>query len=154
MGFDHIYIAVADLERSRDFYDRVFSVLGFRQNSFDLGGDAHVQYYNRHFGYVLRPARDSTRGGIGLHHLCFRVNTAVDVERCAAELIARGIAASAQNCIRSTPPTTWPRFSPTRMGYAWKSPTGVPSVSIGTITGKTTIQPDQAAWSSYARPQL
>ena len=95
IGLDHIYIAVADLARSRQFYDQVFGVLGFRQNAFDLGGAPHIQYYNRHFGYVLRPASDTTRGSIGLHHLCFRVASAADVASCVEALVARGIAASA-----------------------------------------------------------
>jgi catechol 2,3-dioxygenase-like lactoylglutathione lyase family enzyme len=58
IGIDHLYISVSSIERSQAFYDKVFvDVLGFRKNSFVLAGDAHVQYYNRHFGYVLRPAR-------------------------------------------------------------------------------------------------
>ncbi len=55
IGIDHLYITVADLARSQAFYDVVFGqVLGFRRNAFAIGADPHVQYYNRHFGYVLR----------------------------------------------------------------------------------------------------
>ena len=62
IGIDHIYITVSDLARSEPFYDRVLrDALGFRKNSFTLAGDPHVQYYNRHFGYVLRPARGRAR---------------------------------------------------------------------------------------------
>ena len=58
VGIDHLYITVSDLARSQAFYDAVFlGVLGFRRNAFEIGGEPHVQYYNRHFGYVLRPAR-------------------------------------------------------------------------------------------------
>ena len=57
IGIDHIYIAVSDLARSERFYDVVMKALGFRRNEFRLEGDRHIQYYNRHFGYVLRPVR-------------------------------------------------------------------------------------------------
>ena len=57
IGIDHIYIAVSDLGRSEAFYDKAMSALGFRKNTFVIGGDRHVQYFNRHFGFVLRPAR-------------------------------------------------------------------------------------------------
>jgi len=57
IGIDHVYVAISDLERSARFYDAVTEVLGFRKNRFQIGGERHVQYYNRHFGYVLRPAR-------------------------------------------------------------------------------------------------
>jgi catechol 2,3-dioxygenase-like lactoylglutathione lyase family enzyme len=72
-GIDHIYITTSDLARAEAFYDRVLvDVLGFRKNSFALAGAPHVQYFNRHFGYVLRPAEtlaphDPYRPG--LHHL-------------------------------------------------------------------------------------
>jgi catechol 2,3-dioxygenase-like lactoylglutathione lyase family enzyme len=56
IGIDHIYITVSDLQRSESFYDHVLvEALGFRKNKFTLGGDPHIQYFNRHFGYVLRP---------------------------------------------------------------------------------------------------
>jgi glyoxylase I family protein len=97
-GIDHIYIAVRDLARSEAFYDRVMGILGFRKNAFHLNGEPHVQYYNRHFGYVLRPARSTSAHDAyapGLHHFCLRVETPADVARVAAELQAAGIDASA-----------------------------------------------------------
>jgi catechol 2,3-dioxygenase-like lactoylglutathione lyase family enzyme len=96
-GIDHIYLTVSDLARSAEFYDRLMPVLGFRKSEFAIGGDPHIQYYNRHFGVVLRPAR--TAGGHdpynpGLHHLCLRVDTAADVHAAAGELRAAGIPAT------------------------------------------------------------
>jgi glyoxylase I family protein len=97
-GIDHIYITVSDLACSEIFYDRVLlEVLGFRKNKFTLGGNAHIQYFNRHFGYVLRPARGSTKHdsySVGLHHFCFRVDSVADVVTVAAQLHAANIAAS------------------------------------------------------------
>ena len=74
IGIDHVYIAVSDLPASERFYDRVMMrVLGFRKNSFTISGDPHIQYFNRHFGFVLRPARIALRHepySPGLHHFC------------------------------------------------------------------------------------
>ena len=42
-GIDHIYITVSGLARSEPFYDRVLrDSLGFRKNTFTLGGDPHI----------------------------------------------------------------------------------------------------------------
>ncbi len=94
-GIDHIYIAVSDLTRSEIFYDQVLlNILGFRKNKFSLSGDAHIHYYNRHFGYVLRPAHTSTKHdsySAGLHHFCFRVDSVDDVVKVARQLRVAGI---------------------------------------------------------------
>ena len=98
IGTDHVYLSVSDPARSEAFYDRLFAVLGFRKNEFALGGERHVQYFNRHFGVVLRPARAGAAPhdpyAPGLHHLCLRVESAEDVRSAAAELAAAGIAAT------------------------------------------------------------
>src|SRR4051812_45063776 len=97
IGIDHVYLAVTDLERSQRFYDRVMALLGFRKNTFTLAGEAHVQYFNRHFGVVLRPARSGGAHdpyGPGLHHLCLRVDSASEVADVAAALQAAGLDAS------------------------------------------------------------
>jgi catechol 2,3-dioxygenase-like lactoylglutathione lyase family enzyme len=99
IGIDHIYLSIASLERSEAFYDRVLGeTLGFQKNRFVLAGDEHIQYYNRQFGIVLRPARGSRSHesyAPGLHHLCLRVNDQADVERVAKALTAAGIEVSA-----------------------------------------------------------
>lgn len=98
IGIDHLYITVSDLHRSESFYDRVMiRALGFRKNAFTLGGDPHIQYFNRHFGYVLRPARTMSAHDAyapGLHHLCLRVDSAAEVAEVAAELRSAGIDAT------------------------------------------------------------
>ncbi|HUX19136.1 MAG TPA: VOC family protein, partial [Acidithiobacillus sp.] len=97
-GIDHIYISVSDCSRSEAFYDLVLrDILGFRKNGFSLSGDPHVQYFNRHFGFVLRPARDNSPYNSyspGLHHFCFRVESIADVVAVANQLRAAGIEAS------------------------------------------------------------
>lgn len=114
IGIDHIYIAVSDLDRSEAFYDRVLlEVLGFRKNKFALNGEPHIQYFNRHFGYVLRPAR--TQAGHdayqpGLHHFCLRVNLASEVADVANRLRSMGIEASAAKLYPDYAPDYWATF--------------------------------------------
>jgi glyoxylase I family protein len=57
IGIDHIYISVSQVARSEKYYDQIMPLLGFKKNTFLNEGDVHIQYYNRHFGYVLRPAQ-------------------------------------------------------------------------------------------------
>jgi catechol 2,3-dioxygenase-like lactoylglutathione lyase family enzyme len=98
IGIDHLYISVSDLNVSEVFYDRVMiETLGFRKNRFDLGGDPHIQYFNRQFGFVLRPSRVSAKVdpyAPGLHHFCLRVDSIADVHIVAAKLRALGVDAS------------------------------------------------------------
>jgi glyoxylase I family protein len=120
IGIDHIYIAVSDLATSERFYDVVMQTLGFRKNTFVLGGERHVQYYNRHFGYVLRPAR-SERGhdpyAPGLHHFCLRVENQAAVKEAAEALKAHGVAVSAANLL--------PEYAPDYVACFLSDPDGV-----------------------------
>lgn len=97
IGIDHIYLTVSDLVRSEAFYDGIMGAFGFRKSPFAMAGETHVHYYNRHFGFVLRPARSKqpyNSYAPGLHHLCFRVETAEDVTAFANLLKAAGIGVS------------------------------------------------------------
>ncbi|GAB3256916.1 VOC family protein [Chitinimonas naiadis] len=112
-GIDHIYITVSDLPRSETFYDQVLPVLGFRKNTFALHGEPHIQYYNRHFGYVLRPSRTGPGHNPyspGLHHLCLRVETVDDVTETARLLQAAGIAATDAALHPGFAPDYWATF--------------------------------------------
>lgn len=108
IGLDHVYIAVRDLRASEAFYDSVMQVLGFRKNEEPLAGEPHIHYYNRQFGFTLRPAREGTPGhdsyAPGLHHLCFRLLDEAAVDRAVGELRALGIAV--------TDPRVYPEYSP------------------------------------------
>lgn len=119
-GIDHIYIAVTDLGRSEEFYDKVMGVLGFRKKAFALNGDPHVQYFNRHFGYVLRPARNRSLHDScspGLHHFCLRVDTAEEVAQVAAELRAAGI--------ETSEPQVYPEYAPDYHATFFRDPDGI-----------------------------
>lgn len=114
IGIDHIYITVSDLPRAERFYDCVLQqVLGFRKNAFALHGEPHVQYFNRHFGYVLRPARSSAPPDAyapGLHHFCLRVESIADVVSVANALRAAGVDASEARCFPDYAPDYWATF--------------------------------------------
>ena len=87
IGIDHIYVAVSKLGRSEKFYDRVMTILGFRKKTFMNEAAQHVQYYNRHFGFVLRPSYNakSKHNPLtpGMHHFCFRVEGCAMVDSIA-----------------------------------------------------------------------
>lgn len=98
-GLDHIYVTVADLERSERFYDHLMSVLGFRKVARRLaGGDLHVHYFNRAFQFTLRPSRGEAREhdsySPGLHHFCMRVRDRASVDSAFREFLRSGIEAS------------------------------------------------------------
>jgi catechol 2,3-dioxygenase-like lactoylglutathione lyase family enzyme len=108
IGIDHIYITVSDLNKSELFYDNVFgTILGFKKNNFIIGTDLHIQYYNRHFGYVIRPAKNNQKYdkySSGLHHICLRVESIADVKDCADKIKKIGIEISEpQNFIEYAP---------------------------------------------------
>ena len=113
-GIDHIYVAVSDLGRSETFYDRVMlEVLAFRKNEFILGEDTHIQYFNRHFGFVLRPSRTPDLHDAyapGLHHFCLRVDTIAQVQTVARQLQALGIEASHAQLHTEYAPDYWATF--------------------------------------------
>jgi glyoxylase I family protein len=120
-GIDHIYITVSELARSEPFYDRVLrDALGFRKNSFTLAGDPHIQYYNRHFGYVLRPAKVAGTHepyAPGLHHFCLRVDSVADVHAVAEQLRASGIDA--------TEATAYPQYAADYTATFFIDPDGI-----------------------------
>lgn len=113
-GIDHIYLTVADLARSEAFYDLVLrDTLAFRKNKFALDGEPHVQYFHRHFGFVLRPARSGTAHdpyAPGLHHFCLRVESIDDVAAAAKTLRSLGIVASEAKNYPEYAPDYWATF--------------------------------------------
>jgi glyoxylase I family protein len=120
IGIDHIYLAVRDLDASRRYYDVVMNVLGFRSGSFAIGGDPHASYYNRHFGFVLRPARSDAPHdpyAAGLHHFCLRVDSAADVDAIAARLRDAGIEVTA--------PRLYPDYAPDYYAIFLDDPDGI-----------------------------
>ncbi len=121
VGIDHIYVTVTDLARAEAFYDRVMlQVLGHRKNTFAIHGDAHIQYYNRHFGFVLRPARSDRAHdsySAGLHHFCLRVDSIDEVKRAAQMLRQEGI--------HATEAANYPDYAPDYWATFFNDPDGI-----------------------------
>ena len=121
IGIDHIYLTVRDLEVARAFYARALTILGFREMRSTLAGEPHVHFYNRQYGFSLRPARAGTPShdpyAPGLHHFCFRVVDEAAVDRAFAELRALGVAA--------TDPKLYPEYSPDYYATFFEDPDGV-----------------------------
>lgn len=121
IGIDHIYLSVSDMAVSEAFYDAVLGdALGFRKSHFTPSGDPHIQYFNRCFGVVLRPARASVSHdpfSPGLHHFCLRVETAAEVEEVAEQLRAAGI--DATNAAR------YPEYAPDYVATYFVDPDGI-----------------------------
>ena len=121
IGIDHIYLAVSDFARSEAFYDRVMlGVLGFRKGTAPIGGEPHRHYYNRHYGFSIRPARTHVSHdpyAPGLHHFCFRVEDEAAVRRAAEELCNAGIAA--------TEPRYYPEYAPDYFATFFEDPDSV-----------------------------
>ena len=120
-GIDHIYLSVNDLAASEQFYDQVLvQILGFRKSRFTLANDPHIQYYNRHFGFVLRPAKQPTAHNshaTGLHHFCLRVDTIAEVQQVAEQLQCLGITASAAQ--------HYPEYAPDYVATFFTDPNGI-----------------------------
>jgi glyoxylase I family protein len=120
IGIDHIYVAVSDLDCSEKFYDVAMAILGFRKNTFLNDGDRHIQYFNRHFGFVLRPAHSSTPhnpSAPGLHHFCFRVEDNAAVDEAARRFSEAGIICSA--------PQFYPEYAPDYYASFFSDPDGI-----------------------------
>jgi catechol 2,3-dioxygenase-like lactoylglutathione lyase family enzyme len=120
IGIDHIYITVSNLEKSAQFYDALMNVLGFRKNQFQLDSETHIHYYNRHFGYVLRPARATNSHNPyapGLHHLCLRVTSEEDVKEVARRLTEHNISVSE--------PKLYPEYAPDYFAVFLSDPDGI-----------------------------
>ena len=121
IGIDHIYVTVSDLTKSEPFYDQVLiEALGFRKNKFTLSGDPHIQYFNRHFGFVLRPARVYARHephSPGLHHFCLRVDSTAEVHAVAERLRSAGIDASEAKL--------YPQYAPDYTATFFTDPDGI-----------------------------
>lgn len=119
-GIDHIYISVSDMERSEKYYDAVMGILGFRKSRFQINGDPHIQYYNRHFGYVLRPSRNAVPHdpyAPGLHHFCLKVESEQDVKEAAAKL--------RQQNIEISEPKLYAEYAPDYFAVFFSDPDGI-----------------------------
>lgn len=120
IGIDHVYLSVSDLEDSTRFWSTLLGLLGFRSGTFEIGGEPHASWHNRHFGIVLRPAHAKSAHDAyapGLHHLCLRVDSADDVKAVATALAAAGVDCSE--------PSLYPQYAPDYFATFVTDPDGI-----------------------------
>jgi len=94
VGLDHVAVAVADMDRSRAFYE---GVLGFR-HVMDLPAGVFLSNGAVGLGIGPSPAPDRAPAGdrfdearVGLDHLSFAVADRAELERAARLLEERGV---------------------------------------------------------------
>lgn len=86
IGIDHISIRVSDYEKSKAFYARLFSFLGFELSD-DYG--TTIGWTNGRTRYWIAPAegRKTHRiGDVGFHHYAFELRNRKDVDALQAFL--------------------------------------------------------------------
>ena len=86
VGIDHISIRVRDYEKSKFFYSKLFTFLGF-EISEDYGST--IGWTNGKTRYWIAPAegRKSHRiGDVGFHHYAFELRNRADVDALQAFL--------------------------------------------------------------------
>ena len=149
LGIDHVYLSVRALAVSESFYDEfLLRVLGYRKNHFALNGEPHVQYYNRQFGFVIRPARDETPGhdpgAPGLHHFCFRVRDERAVDAVASALGESGIEATA--------PRYYPQYADDYYATFFEDPDGLRLEVVALRRGRVLVRDNWAKLTEFEDP--
>jgi glyoxylase I family protein len=61
IGIDHFYFTAGDLKVAERYYATITPLMGFKNGRVSIGGDPHVHYYCRHYGFSLRPDRSARR---------------------------------------------------------------------------------------------
>jgi len=120
IGLDHVYLSVADFERSERFYDAAMGCLGFRKGDKPIGGERHAHYFNRALQVTIRPAHGAAAHdpyAPGLHHLCLQLPSPRDVDAAHRALCEAGIDAS--------PPKPWPEYHPEYYATFFRDPDGI-----------------------------
>jgi glyoxylase I family protein len=136
LGVDHIYLSVAEFERSQIFYDRLMKSLGFKKGTFAIGGEPHRHYYNRNLQITIRPARGRKSKhdsySPGLHHLCLRVANPAAVDNVARRLRAIGIAIEG--------PRLWPEYLPDYYAVFFSDPDGIRLEVMNHVERRKTVR--------------
>jgi catechol 2,3-dioxygenase-like lactoylglutathione lyase family enzyme len=94
LGIDHVCIRVSDYERSKRFYDRLFSFLGFE--CIDGFSDTAGWRNGATAFWIMPPdpaaqARRPRDGDVGLHHYAFELRSRSDVDELEAFLRANDV---------------------------------------------------------------
>ena len=135
---DHIYLAVSDFARSEAFYDAIMRALGQHKGDKVIAGEPHAHYLGPQFQLTLRPAKTRKPHdpyAPGLHHLCFQVEAAADVDLCFDKLRALGIEVSE--------PRRYPEYHPEYYAIFFEDPD---SIRLEIVARTSTRQALEARW--------
>lgn len=83
VGIDHLSIRVSDYQKSKDFYGRLFTFLGFK---IEAEYPETSGWTNGHTLFWIAQADERARkrkhhiGDVGFHHYAFRLRTRADVD--------------------------------------------------------------------------
>ena len=73
-------------------------ILGFKKVVAPIGGEPHIHYFCKHYGFTLRPSdlpeKRHDPYSPGLHHFCFRGESTTDVDESVHDLRKSGIEVS------------------------------------------------------------
>jgi glyoxylase I family protein len=120
-AIDHIYLTVANLARSEQFYDAFLQTLGFHKSARPIAGEPHCHYYTREFQLTIRPAHAKDRRhdpyAPGLHHLCMRTADRASVDEAARRIAALGISIEG--------PRPCPEYAPDYYAVFCSDPDGI-----------------------------
>ena len=94
VGIDHLVLSVADLARSKAFYDKLLRFLGFKLK-YDYADMAGWSNRKTLFWIAQADARGRKRryrkGDVGFHHYAFELSSRKDVDDLGAFLVQNGM---------------------------------------------------------------
>jgi len=94
VGIDHLVLTVSDFARSKAFYDKVLSFLGFRRK-YDFADMAGWSNGKTLFWIAAADAQGKKRryrkGDVGFHHYAFELSSRADVDELGAFLEQNGL---------------------------------------------------------------
>jgi catechol 2,3-dioxygenase-like lactoylglutathione lyase family enzyme len=120
-GIDHLAIRVSDLARSREFYDRLLTFMGFVRE-WEFGEVVGWNNWETMF-WITQADREGLRhpyheGGIGYHHYAFELESAEQVDELYEFLLAEGVAIV-------DPPAAYPSYGEGYYALFFRDPDGL-----------------------------
>lgn len=117
-GLNHIGLCVADLEKSRDFFDAIMPLMDWRV----VDDEGEATYICGNLQIYLQSSREPSatfrRYGIGLQHLAFNAPSRERVDALYQALMKMGA-----NVTEA--PAEYPRYSPLYYAVFFTCPSGI-----------------------------
>lgn len=120
-GIDHLAIRVSNLERSRRFYDRLLTFMGFVRE-WEFGEVVGWNNWDTMFWITQADAAGMQHphheGGVGYHHYAFELENAAQVDELHAFLLAEGVEIV-------DPPAAYPSYGEGYYAVFFRDPDGL-----------------------------